>query len=101
MPDSLAWAGSMSQEMTPVGSQERFTQQNEARVASALVLGLAGANRVSADTADEPPILIGDHRAEVDSRHAVRAADGQGCVGRSWHRSTYAPGEKRKRPDSG
>jgi hypothetical protein len=91
----------MSQEMTPVGRQERFTQQHEARVASALVLGLAGANRVGAVTADEPPILVRRHRPKLDSRHAMRAADGQGCVGRSWHRSTCAPGEKRKRPDSG
>jgi hypothetical protein len=73
----------MSLDMTPVVSQERFTQQPEARAASALVLGLTGAYRVGAIAADEPPILMGDHRSEVDPRHAIRAADDQDCVG--WH----------------
>jgi len=38
---------------------------------------------VSAITADESPVLIRDHRLEIDSCHAIWAADGQDCV--SWH----------------
>jgi hypothetical protein len=66
-----------------VVSQERIPGQPQAGAARAPVLGLAGAQRVGAVAADEPPVLVGDHRPEVDSRHAIRAANGQGCI--SWH----------------
>ena len=42
---------------------------------------------MSAVAADEPPILVCDHRSELDAHHAMRAADDQGCVGQSWHRA--------------
>jgi hypothetical protein len=77
--------GLLGLEMTSVVRYEHLPGLPQAGAASALVLGHAGVDRVGAVTADEPPILIGDHGAEVDSRHAIRAADGQDCVG--WHRA--------------
>jgi hypothetical protein len=68
--------------MTSVVSQERLSGQLQAGAAGALILGHAGANSVGAVTADEPPILISDHRPERDARHAMWAADRQGCVSR-------------------
>jgi hypothetical protein len=59
--------------------------QREAGTAGAPVLRHARSNRVSTVTADEPPVPVGDHRSELDTYHAVWAADGQGRVGRSWH----------------
>ena len=75
---------SLGHETTSVVSQEWFSGQPQAGAAGASVLGHAGAHGVGAVTADEPPILISDHRPELDARHAIRAADGQGCVGRHW-----------------
>lgn len=45
----------------------------------------AGANRMSAVAADEPSVLVGDHRPQLSAYHAMGAADDQDCVGR--HRS--------------
>ncbi len=75
---------SLGHEMTSVVGQERLSGQPQAGAAGALILGHAGANCVGAVTADEPPILICDHRPELDARHAMWAADGQGCVSRQW-----------------
>jgi len=76
---------SLSQEIT--SAVRRRPKQPQAPAAGASVLGHAGAHRVGAVAADEPPVLVGDHRTEVDARHAMGAADGQGCVGQSWHRA--------------
>lgn len=72
------------QEMTSVVSQEWLPQQPQAGSAGAHVLPYAGTQGVGAVAADEPPVLVGDHRTEVDARHAMGAADGQDCVGRQW-----------------
>ena len=74
----------LGQKMTSVVSQEWLSGQPQAGAAGALILGHAGAYCVSAITAHEPPILISDHRPEVGTRHAMGAAEGQGCVGRQW-----------------
>lgn len=42
--------------------------------AGAPVLRHAGANGVGTVTADEPTVLVGDHRPEFDAYHAMRAA---------------------------
>jgi hypothetical protein len=75
---------SLGQEMTSVVSQEWLSGQPQAGAAGAFVLRDAGTHGVGAVTADEPPILISDHRPELDARHAMWAADGQGCVSRQW-----------------
>jgi len=56
---------------------------------------------VSAVATDEPSVLISDHRPEIDTRHAMGAADGQYCVCRhgtlphlnkeSWHAGFQTP----------
>ena len=76
---------SLGHETTSVVRQEWLSGQPQAGAARAPVLGHAGANRVSAVAADEPPILIGDHRSELNACHAIRAAENQGCVGQRWH----------------
>ena len=68
-------------------SQEWLPRQPQAGAAGAPVVGYAGAYRVGAVAADEPPILVSDHRPEIDARHAMGAANDQGCVGQSWHRA--------------
>jgi hypothetical protein len=73
---------SLGQKTTSVVSQEWLSGQPQAGAAGAHVLWHAGAHRVGAVTADEPPVLMGDHRPELDARHAIWAAEGQGCVGR-------------------
>src|ERR1035438_5603366 len=50
----------------------------QAGAAGTHVLGHAGAHRVSTITADESPVLVSDHRAEFDARHAIWAADDHG-----------------------
>jgi hypothetical protein len=75
---------SPGQEKASVVSQERVSGYLQAGAACALVFGHAGAHRVGAVTTDEPPILVGDHRPEVDTRYAMGAADGQDCVSRHW-----------------
>ena len=67
--------------------QEWLSRQPQAGAAGAPVLGHAGTHRVGAVAADETPVLVGDHRTEVDARHAIWAADDQGCVGQRWHRA--------------
>jgi hypothetical protein len=74
--------GIASREVNSASRQGRFPRQPQAGAAGASVLGHAGTHRVGAVTADEPSILIGDHRPEVGSRHAMGAADGQDCVDR-------------------
>lgn len=64
-------------------NQERLPRQPQAGSAGARVLGYAGTQSVGAVAADEPSVPIGDHRSEVDARHAIWAADGQDCVGQS------------------
>ena len=64
-------------------SQEWLSEQPQAQAAGASVHVDAGTRRVGAVTADEPPILISDHRPELDARHAMRAANDQGCIGQS------------------
>lgn len=51
-------------------SQEWLPQQPQAGSAGACVLGYAGTQGVGAVAADEPPVLVGDHRTEVNARHA-------------------------------
>ena len=72
--------------MTSVVSQEWLPQQAQAGSAGARVLGYTATQGVGAVAANEPPV-IGDHRPELDARHAMGAADGQDCVGQSWHRT--------------
>lgn len=76
-------------------------RQLQAGAAGAPVGEHAGAHRVGAVMADKPPVLIGDHRPEVDSCDAIRAADGQGCVGQSWHRTLLQKSKERGTQDSG
>jgi hypothetical protein len=76
-----------------VVSQERISGQVHAGAANAPVLGHTGTRCVSAVTADEPPVLVGGHRTELDTHPAIWAADGQDCVGRHWallHRAKEA-----------
>src|SRR5450759_392434 len=70
--------------MTSVVGQERLSGQLQAGAAGAFVLHDAGTHRVSTVTTDKLPVLVGNHRPEVDTRHAMGAADGQDCVGRHW-----------------
>jgi hypothetical protein len=44
-------------------------------------VGHAETHHVTAVPADEPPVLVGNHRPIVDARHAIWAADDQDCVG--------------------
>ena len=74
-------------------SEERLSRQPQAGPAVAPEIWHAGADCVGAIVADEPPVLVGDHRSEVDSRVVIRAADGQDRVGRHWallHRAKEA-----------
>ncbi len=66
-------------------NQERLPRQPQAGSAGARVLGYAGTQSVGAVSADEPSVLVCDHRPEVDVRHAMRAADDQDRVGQSCH----------------
>ncbi len=76
-------------------------RQPQAGAARASVLWHTGTNRVGAVAADEPPILIGDHRPELDSCYAVWAANNQSRVGSQrallhtskgdWHAGSQTP----------
>jgi hypothetical protein len=66
----------------------------QACAARAPVLGHAGTHRVGAVAADEPSILVGDHRSELDAHHAIRAAEGQGCVARQWELLHHSKGDR-------
>jgi len=68
-----------------IGRLWQISREPQACAAGAPVLGNAGAHRVGAVAADEPTVLVGDHRSEVGTCHAIWAADGQGCVAQSWH----------------
>lgn len=57
--------------------------ERQAGAAGAPVFGNSGTHRVGAVAAYEPSVPVGDHRAELDARHAIWASNGQGCVG--WH----------------
>ena len=50
--------------------------------ADTFVLRPAGVHRVGAVATNEPAVLVGDHRSELDPNHAVRAANDQFRVGR-------------------
>ncbi len=66
---------SLRLEMNSVVRYEHLPRLPQAGVASALVLRFARGPTVWAQsTAVEPPILMDDHRLEVDPRHAIRAA---------------------------
>ena len=52
----------------------------QAPATGAFVLRVAGTHCVGAIAADKPPVLVGDHRSKVDSRHAIWAANGQDRV---------------------
>ena len=86
--------------MISVVSQEWPPQQPQAGSAGARVLGYAGAQGVGAVAANEPPVLIGDHRHELDARHAMGAADGQDCVGRQWLSCDEQMSPARRIPDT-
>src|SRR5579872_3897721 len=49
----------------------------QAGAAGAPVLRHAGPNGVGAVTADKSTVLVGDHRSELDSQHAMRTANHQ------------------------
>jgi hypothetical protein len=53
-----------------------------AGTAATPVFGRAGTYRVGAVATDEPTVLVGDHRSELNAHDAMRAADDQDCVGR-------------------
>jgi len=69
--------------------------------ATAPVVGHAGTHRVGAVAADEPPVLVGDHRSKLDACEAIGAANNQDCVGRqrallhrgngNWHAGFQTP----------
>ena len=74
-------------------SEERLSRQPQAGSAVAFETWHAGADCVGAVATDEPPVLVSDHRSEVDSRVVIRAAEGQDRVGRHWsllHRAKEA-----------
>ena len=52
-----------------------------------LYSGTAGRTVWAQSRQTNRPPFIGDHQSELDASHAIRAADGQGCVGQSWHRA--------------
>jgi transposase-like protein len=91
-PSVRRWASS-SGEMPRRGTASQATcsaiirtecaRQSQAPAAGAFVLRGAGTHRVGAVAADEPPVLVGDHRSEVDARHAILAPNGQDRI--SWH----------------
>jgi hypothetical protein len=85
--------------MTSVVRQEWLPQQPQAGSAGARVLGYAGKQGVSTVTADEPSVLVCDHRSELDARHAMGAADGQDCVGRQWLSCNEQTNLARRIPD--
>ncbi len=68
-----------------IGRLWQIGMEPQAGAARASVLWHAGTYRVGAVPADEPPVLVGDHRSELNANDAIRAADGQGCVGQSWY----------------
>lgn len=52
-------------------------EEPQARAAGTFVIQHAGSNRVGTVTADEATVLVGDHRSELRSHHAVTAANNQ------------------------
>ena len=76
---------SLGQPMTFLIDRGSLSGEPQAGAACAPIIGDAGAHRVGAVTTDEPPVLVGNHRPEVDARHAMGTADDQDRVRHCWH----------------
>jgi hypothetical protein len=64
--------------------QGRIAGHLQTGAAGTFVIRDAETHRVSTVVTNKPPVLVGDHRAEIDSLDAMRAADSQDCVGLYW-----------------
>ena len=60
-----------------------FPLHPQAAAAGAPVLQHTGTNRAGTVTADEPTIFMSNQCPELDTDHAIWAADGQGCIGQT------------------
>ena len=70
-----------------IGRLWQIGREPQAGAARASVLWHAGAHGVGAVAADEPPVLVGNHRSELNAHDAIGAADDEDRVGQRWHRT--------------
>jgi hypothetical protein len=67
-----------------------FAMIREARNRSQSIPSKAGGPVIKTSEmspADEPPVVVCEHRTQLSSDHAMREWEGQGCIDERWHQA--------------